>query len=184
MHAPSEILDVPASVRKPARPITHMILFLDFDGVLHTDPCAERQRLFENAPRLDASLAAFPEVAIVLSTAWRTLYPLGTLMGLLPEGLSRRVVGITPNFGDFISRPALVPYRRHAECEHWLVSQDHISSPWIALDDRCSWFEPYCETLVGCDPDIGFDDDAAARLHTKLVVQRARLSSQVDMPLC
>lgn len=164
-----------------SRQIAHVILFLDFDGVLHPDPCPEAGRLFEHAPRLVHALAPFPEVCIVLSTAWRQLYPLGRLMGLLPAELGRRVVGRTPNFGDFAARPALVPYRRHAECEHWLVSQQHEHLPWVAIDDREHWFEPYCEALVRCHPAVGFDEEAAARLHAKLVVQRARLTTQVDV---
>jgi hypothetical protein len=163
------------------KPISHVILFLDFDGVLHPDPCARRERLFEHAPRLAQALEPFPEVCIVLSTAWRNMHPLGHLMGCLPEPLSRRVIGSTPNFGDFAARPKLVPYRRHAECEQWLLAQDHMALPWLAIDDRAHWFEPYCESLVACDPAIGFDDDAAARLFTKLVVQRARLTVQVDL---
>lgn len=57
-----------------------MILFLDFDGVLHPDAAflvkgrptlkAEGQ-LFMWAPLLVDVLADFPEVQIVLSTSWR-----------------------------------------------------------------------------------------------------------------
>jgi histidinol phosphatase-like enzyme len=49
-----------------------MILFLDFDGVLHEDPCFDEARLFECAPGLAQALEPFPEVRIVLSTSWRT----------------------------------------------------------------------------------------------------------------
>ena len=64
-----------------------MILFLDFDGVLHPDPCFEEARLFENAPRLSAALAPYPEVAVVLSTSWRTQR---TLAQLVAQHLHRK----------------------------------------------------------------------------------------------
>ena len=46
------------------------ILFLDFDGVLHAPNC-RASRLFEHLARLEAVLAAFPEVGIVVSSSWR-----------------------------------------------------------------------------------------------------------------
>ena len=46
-----------------------MILFLDFDGVLHPQPNDGAQ--FSNAPRVWELLARHPEVSIVFSTGWR-----------------------------------------------------------------------------------------------------------------
>ena len=151
-----------------------VILFLDFDGVLHPDPCYERQRLFEQAPRLSGALAPFPEVRVVLSTTWRNLVEPEELLGYLPDGLRDRVVGATPNFGTFDARSALVPYRRQAECEQWLLANGHPADAWIAIDDRPSWFVPYCEQLIDCHPAIGFDAPAAGRLTRALLRARPR----------
>ena len=48
-----------------------MILFLDFDGVLHPEPCDEDGEPFCNLPALEAILRDFPAVEIVISSMWR-----------------------------------------------------------------------------------------------------------------
>ncbi|HYB51328.1 MAG TPA: HAD domain-containing protein [Burkholderiaceae bacterium] len=160
-----------------------MILFLDFDGVLHPDPCPDKGRLFENAQRLADTLAQFPEVAIVLSTSWRNVRPENELLEPLPATLRVRVLGITPRFGEFTAAASRIPYRRHAECEQWLISNDMADSPWWALDDRAYWFAPYCENLIQCDAQRGFDERARAHLTSTLTLARKRIASGVDLIL-
>ncbi|HEX4585044.1 MAG TPA: HAD domain-containing protein [Burkholderiaceae bacterium] len=145
-----------------------MIVFLDFDGVLHPDPCPEASRLFENAPRLAVALDDFPQVALVLSTAWRQGATYEQLLMLLPPLLRERVIGVTPNFADFAAEASLVPYQRQAECLHWMRQSGLQHDDWIALDDRPSGFTPYCENLIGCNPKYGFDASVSARLRSAL----------------
>lgn len=162
----------------PAR--AHVILFLDFDGVLHPDPCREARRLFEHAPRLAALLEDFPEVCVVLSTSWRNGRSIDDLAAPLPAPLRARVIGVTPTFGAFVASPGLVPYRRQAECLQWLAEQRQEDRPWLALDDRASLFEPYCDRLIECDSRRGFDADAARRLRAALARERQRLLRRID----
>ena len=157
-----------------------MILFLDYDGVLHPDPCLNSRRLFENVPRLNASLEEFPEVCLVLSTSWRTMQGLKELMSPLPEGLQSRVLGTTPIFSSFTAPPHLMPYKRHAECVQWMVDNDQSDRDWFAVDDRPAWFAPYCDYLIDCDSQRGFDDEAAARLRFALLKARQRLLRRID----
>ncbi len=164
-----------------ASQVPQMILFLDFDGVLHPDPCPTVDRLFENADRLSATLEQFPEVGIVLSTSWRTMYAEQELLQVLPEPLRRRIVGMTPCFSDFSTAAHRTPYHRHAECEQWLRAHDMTDSPWVALDDRAYWFVPYCENLIACHPERGYDDDVRARLHSALTIARKRMVDDVDL---
>jgi HAD domain in Swiss Army Knife RNA repair proteins len=156
-----------------------LVLFLDFDGVLHPDPCRDEQ-LFEHAPRLALALEEFPEASVVLSTSWRTFLPFERLLLPLETELRRRVIGVTPRFADFSAPRALVPYRRQAECMQWLGENGMHDAPWLALDDRPSWFRPYCDNLVVCDALVGFDDEAAARLRTGLLRARRQMSLTVD----
>lgn len=157
-----------------------MILFVDFDGVLHPDPCPEARRLFEHAPRLAGLLEGFPEVCIVLSTSWRNGRSIDELVGPLAPPLRARVIGVTPTFGQFVAAPRLVPYRRQAECQQWLVEHGQQDRPWLALDDRASGFEPYCDRLIECDSRRGFDARAARRLHSALARERQRLLRRLD----
>lgn len=150
-----------------------MVLFLDYDGVLHPDPCRERSRLFEHAPALAEALMPFENLDIVLSTAWRTELDEDVLVSHLPQSLRGRVAGCTPQFHAIACAPALVPYRRQAECEHW-ISRERPGSPWIALDDRASGFVPYCDRLVLTRSDTGLDESALNRLRFALAAQARR----------
>lgn len=160
-----------------------MILFLDYDGVLHPDPCYEAGRLFENAPRLAAVLDHYPEVGVVLSTSWRNVKTQAELLTPLPERMRARVIGCTPNFSDCRISGPLVPYRRHAECAEWLRQHDMASAPWWALDDRSDWFAPYSEHLLECDSTIGFTEQMAIRLASRFELTRKRAARDVDVEI-
>ena len=160
-----------------------MILFLDFDGVLHPDPCYDAARLFEHAPRLAGVLDAYPEVGVVLSTSWRTVRPEQELLDALPESLRTRVLGATPKFSECSGRAARLPYRRQAECLQWLENQGMTEIPWWALDDRPDWFVPYCEHLIECDSLTGFDERLARRLASTLELARQRAARTLDFEL-
>lgn len=150
-----------------------MILFLDFDGVLHPDPCFDARRLFERVPMLAAVLARFAEIEIVLSTNWRSNKSLAELRAPL-GALAPRVVGVTPHFSSFAAPAALTPYARHAECMQWLADADAGEREWIALDDRPTLFAPDCDRLIACDSAHGLDEPSAGRLCFALArAQRA-----------
>jgi hypothetical protein len=158
-----------------------LILFLDFDGVLHPDPCPDAARLFEHAPRLVQALSGFPGVGLVLSTAWRQTKSYEELLAVLPNDLRQRVIGITPNFSDFAALASLIPYPRQAECLQWLHDNGLRNEAWIALDDRPAWFAPYCENLIACHPQSGFDAEISARLCSALQRHRLKRGREVDL---
>lgn len=160
-----------------------MILFLDYDGVLHPDPCMDARRLFENAPRLAQVLDRFPGIGVVLSTSWRTVKTASQMLDPLPASLRARVLGMTPRCSDFTPPLALVPYRRHAECVQWLQQHGMSDSPWWALDDRADGFQPYCENLITCDARSGCDDAVAAHLASVLTMAQRRAHADVDLML-
>ncbi|MDZ7651851.1 MAG: HAD domain-containing protein [Burkholderiaceae bacterium] len=157
------------------------ILFLDFDGVLHPDPCRDPARLFEHAPRLAAALASFTQLAVVLSTAWRTHHPVDELAAHLPPPLRAKVVGATQCFHAIERRPALVPYRRQAECQHWIDSE-RPGAAWLALDDRAAEFEPYCDRLIVTRSATGLDEAALNRLRFALTQAARRQSLESAAP--
>ena len=73
-----------------------MTLFLDFDGVLHPDPCVVQFK-FCQRNLIEGILREFPQVDIVLSTTWRLRYPLDTSGDTLKHHFSTditdRIVG-------------------------------------------------------------------------------------------
>ena len=81
-----------------------MILFLDFDGVLHPDdaylvrgrPVLRAEgALFMWASPLAALLDAHPQVQIVLSTSWARELGFSRARRFLPDTLRARVIGAT-----------------------------------------------------------------------------------------
>jgi hypothetical protein len=114
-----------------------MILFLDFDGVLHPQPNDGAQ--FSNAPRVWELLARHPRSALFSaldggsSTQW-TLCAASRprrVASTWLTGLStqRRCCAMTPRLGPRTGLRA------------WLAANRH-SGPWLALDDMPSLFEP------------------------------------------
>ena len=75
-----------------------MILFLDFDGVLH--PNSDDSEHFSCAPLLWELLRRHPDVRVVLSTGWRFERPLDELRRLAcqngGEDVAERVIDATP----------------------------------------------------------------------------------------
>lgn len=83
-----------------------LVLYLDFDGVLHHENVLWHHKrgayagppgfaLFEHAGLLDKLLAPYPEVGIVLSTSWVRTYGCSGAAKRLPSGLRYRVLGAT-----------------------------------------------------------------------------------------
>lgn len=139
-----------------------MLLFLDFDGVLHHEnvtlkrchPAARRylnphesrflthggnlvegQDLFEHADRLAATLAPFPDVRIVISSTWREHFRPDKILGFLPLALADRVIGQTPTCDKFGGVGS-----RLNEVLAYLDGNGFSAESWIALDDQAQLF--------------------------------------------
>ena len=139
-----------------------MILFLDFDGVLHNEnvnlkkfhPAKRRylsesdrrfltldgmivkgKNLFEHADRLAATLEQFQDVRIVISSTWREHFRPEALLHFLPPALSDRVIGHTP----FCSQGG-EDGTRLSEVLAYVIGNGHAGEPWVALDDQARLF--------------------------------------------
>lgn len=146
-----------------------MILFLDFDGVLHPE-CQLSQRGeipdFCFLPRLETLLRAFPHVRIVISSSWREHKTLDELRGPFSADIAARIIGATalpaPGATSSYTRA-----RREREIVAWLEAHGGLDQHWVALDDAEWQFDRYLDHLVVCGSFIGFDHEAerALRLH-------------------
>jgi hypothetical protein len=109
-----------------------MILFLDFDGVLH--PLMRREPDFCRLPFLHQILRACPNANAVFSTSWREIYRPDEMVEFVTraggEDLAHRFIGQTPRLH---ARSDYDP--RLLECLRWLESNGHADSSWLALDD-------------------------------------------------
>lgn len=159
-----------------------MILFLDFDGVLHPissrivrreagtliieqDPAGEP--LFCRVPLLAAVLRDFPEVRIVLSTSWTRYVPNAALLEPL-EDLADRVIG------------SLSPYERGTRYDRAKTFIEPFEGePWIALEDDRRNF-PETAPVVWTDSSTGLTIRDLALLRMRLAEAETEPASQAD----
>lgn len=145
------------------------LLFLDFDGVLHPDPCWNEDHLFERLPSLENILRDFPKIEIVVSSTWRHKRSLDRLRSLFSPDIAPRIIDVTPDRSEFPDIAELVgpTYLREIEIIAWLRHSREPWRTWVALDDKMHWFRPFCPNLVLCDHQTGLDLKTEMALRSK-----------------
>ena len=141
-----------------------LLLYLDFDGVLHHESVMRSPRgriylsapdgysLFQHVGLLEDLLAPYPEVRIVLSTSWVRVLRFSRALKRLPPSLQTRVIGATYHTemheGAFARLPRAQQILDDVERRQ--------PSGWLALDDDyCDWPSAHRERLVRTDPREG-----------------------------
>ncbi|WP_049765675.1 HAD domain-containing protein [Rhodoferax ferrireducens] len=142
-----------------------ILLFLDFDGVMHA---VDDPHLFGHEEHLARVLTDFPTVEIVISSAWRKTNTLANMKKFFLTDLRARVVGVTPVFRIGEANTSVTPGARYHEIQRYLAASCDPGRPWIALDDDPVFFPPGCAELVLCDPKFGFGPGAEVRLRAAL----------------
>lgn len=152
-----------------------MILFLDFDGVLHPDAAYLEEgcpvlradgELFMWTPHLVEALAPYPNVQIVLSTSWVQVRGFTRARDALPEALSKRVIGATwhsamqgGGWGG-----GGMPVQTHYQEIAGYVRRAQLKR-WIALDDDGEgWAKSARDKLIHTNPDKGISDPTTLTL--------------------
>ena len=122
------------------------ILFLDFDGVLHSSMCDSEKQLSQ-APLLAALMTEFP-CRIVISSSWRFQYTLEQIKKILPKAISNQVIGMT---GDAFDGT----FQRYNEIKFYLQVHGKTLADWKALDDSHNEFPKNCGNLILCNHITG-----------------------------
>jgi hypothetical protein len=138
-----------------------MILFLDFDGVLH--PFDRPAGVFTLLPEFERVVREFADVDIVISSAWREAHTLDQLRLFFSADIRDRIIDATPIF-DALSHE----YVREAEIMAWLRAAGRASEPWVAIDDIEWFFSPGCRNLILVDTQIGFNENTERELRQRL----------------
>ena len=138
-----------------------MILFLDFDGVLHpvgSTPaqCFTCLPLLEEFLRIEA-----PSWQVVISSSWREYCSSQQLLQIFSPDLHARIIGSTPAEGDrslhatWGAQASLYP--REIQIRHFLAQRGLSGEDWVALDDMKWWFREAEANnhLVICNPETG-----------------------------
>lgn len=136
-----------------------MILFLDFDGVLH--PFAHRHTgpHFTALSRLESILREFPSVHIVIASTWRENHSLAELANLFSKDIQHQVIGVLPSL-PCESASEIVGHRQR-EAMVWLSHHFSMQEMWIALDDDPN--EWSATNVILCADGFGISEEIRLR---------------------
>jgi len=132
-----------------------MLLFLDFDGVLHPSFCVERN-YFCRVELFSGAMREHPGASIVISSSWRHFHPLDKLRSFFPGDIADRIIDATKESDG---------RQRHTEILEYLEESATPGMPWAALDDSRFEFPALCPNLILCDSRVGLTEVDVARLH-------------------
>jgi hypothetical protein len=161
-----------------------MVIFLDFDGVLHPVRSLTLPK-FCRLPMFEDWLRARPGVDVVISSSWKEVHRFRELVEFFADDLQHRVIGCTPDYGRMMGLagdawPQTEPERerpvheREAEIRRWMHQSWQPERPWVAVDDMPELFAPGCKQLVMCDPGIGLTAEVLAQLDLRLLSSGSR----------
>lgn len=139
-----------------------MILFLDFDGVLHG---FTRGKLFTCLARFEKIILDYPDIKIVFSTSWRFNQSFEKLVGYFDYRIRHQFIGVTPTVQE--PWPPYVKHERHKEILKYCEDANY-TGPWVAIDDAADLFKPDLENLVVTDGNIGLDEESEKLLRAAL----------------
>lgn len=152
------------------------ILFLDFDGVMHPEPCPKAS-FFCQLPLIEAVLRLHPQVEVVISSTWRYDHTLPELQAYFSPDIRPRVIGVTPTVARTDNEgwipTHLLQHHREWECRKWMRQHRPVNAPWLAIDDVSEWFLPCSEHVLVTQSEFGFQPDQATQLYEML---KARIS--------
>ena len=72
------------------------ILFLDFDGVTHPDPCG-KDSFFCQLSLIEDVLREYQHVAVVISSSWRYEHRLPELQAFFAPDIRTRIIDVAPS---------------------------------------------------------------------------------------
>ncbi len=145
-----------------------MILFLDFDGVLHPQHDNEptpTDQVFCHLPRFETVMREFPMVKIVISSMWRHQFTLDQLRARFSPDIAGRIIDTTAKAAR---ADEYLPAQREGEILDWLLATGNEDAPWIAIDDAIWQFEKHRDRLVACVWYRGIDDEVESQLRAIL----------------
>ena len=154
------------------------ILFLDFDGVTHPDPCS-KANYFCQLPLIEYVLREQQRVDVVISSSWRYDHRLPALCAYFSPHLRTRVIDVTPNVARTDHEgwipPDLLQHHREWECTKWLRQHRPAEQAWLVIDDADAWFLPDCAHLLKTQSERGFQPEQASALREMIKKRLAGL---------
>jgi hypothetical protein len=165
-----------------------LLLYLDYDGVLHHEDvwwharigpylrAPDEYKLFQHLTLLETLLAPFPQVNIILSTSWVRRYGCSKTAKELGPRLRQRVLGAT--FHSQMNEDLFMAMPRGRQV--WEDVLRRKPRDWLALDDDGDgWLPESAEHFVKTHDHDGISDpQVLATFRTKLEAMcKARTNS-------
>ena len=164
---------------RPPKGAGQLVLYLDFDGVLHHEDVLWHLRkgphlrapphytLFQHADLLTTLLEPYPDVKIVLSTSWVRSYGCAGTAKRLPIALRQRVIGAT--FHSRMDEALFVDAPRGMQVWGDVVRRN--PKDWLALDDDYMHWPKWClSNYIQTDAHEGISNPAVLKkIKEKLV---------------
>lgn len=131
-----------------------MIVFLDFDGVVHG--VSHRSFNRECIGHIETCLQEY-DGSIVIISSWKDELPLDELVHRL-NVLGKRVIG------KCSEEPAFTRVPREHLVDEWLGDNGY-EGPWLALGDNPSWYGRHEPRVLATIPRTGFTKEDVPRFH-------------------
>lgn len=144
-----------------ATPPLPLIIFLDFDGVLHhffplpdVDPSENNH--FHFLPYFEAMMREL-DCEVVISSTWRKKYSLEEMRAHFSEDVRHKVIGVTPSVGTGNGYGA-----RETEVLAYLEQTGQTDRAWVGVDDYPELYLPGSAVVACMDK---FDEHEQALLR-------------------
>lgn len=142
-----------------------MILFLDFDGVLHPSP-NKMSTEFSALPLFEEWLRSHTQVEVVISSSWRDVMDIDVLKAIFSQDLQDRIIDKCPTLPfDKIEHEV---HWRYKEIMTWIAINKY-EGQWVALDDAIDAFPDSLPQLVACNQKVGLTNFVIERLTAKVI---------------
>lgn len=138
-----------------------LIVFLDFDGVLHhffpeKGLSDEENAHFAFSKNLEKAIKELKDIdiKIVISSSWRENYSIEQIKSNFSDYMASKIIGFTPviensqYYKDLVGAGSDVPsHTREIEAMMWLDSHPEYKN-WVAIDDVKDIWKTYYNVLI------------------------------------
>ena len=132
-----------------------MLLFLDFDGVLHSAYAFRQEQMFSQIPIFERFFRQ-PEnahIQFVISSTWRSGRDLAALRRPFSPDIAQRIIGKTP---EHVATSPIATREQEILC--YLADNLIPNEPWLALDDARSYFNHHSQRVYFCTAGTGLTE--------------------------
>lgn len=145
-------------------PARHVVLFLDFEGVLHTTESP--QYAFMDV--MERLLDKCPHLYITIIDPVRNSSSRAYLTALFKAEYFERLLGITQDFSK-----GTAPYPRAEECQDFVFT--HRIKNYLVLDDNRDNYPHQYPFIIPVDPGTGLTEELAS-----VIAEKYKIALQSD----